>query len=107
MNKPTKPQGIVDRWAKKPLDYEPGARWQYSNTGYVVAGMIVEKVARRAADDNTSTGAYSRRSECTRVDQDDTNTPAFPAGYHRFALGPVRVASRRRAAGSMPPASCR
>ena len=26
------------------------------------------------------------------VDQDDTNTPAFPAGYHRYALGPVRVA---------------
>ena len=27
-------------------------------------------------------------------DQDDTNTPAFPAGYHRFALGPVRVAQQ-------------
>jgi CubicO group peptidase (beta-lactamase class C family) len=26
------------------------------------------------------------------LDQDDTNTPAFPAGYHRLALGPVRVA---------------
>jgi hypothetical protein len=26
------------------------------------------------------------------LDQDDTNTAAFPAGYHRFALGPVRVA---------------
>jgi CubicO group peptidase (beta-lactamase class C family) len=27
------------------------------------------------------------------VDQDDTNTPAYPTGYHRFALGPVRVAT--------------
>jgi CubicO group peptidase (beta-lactamase class C family) len=27
-------------------------------------------------------------------DQDDTNTPAFPAGYNRFALGPVRVAQQ-------------
>jgi hypothetical protein len=26
------------------------------------------------------------------LDQDNTNTPAFPAGYHRFAIGPVRVA---------------
>src|SRR5580765_3377465 len=24
MSHPTKPQGIVDRWAKKPLDFEPG-----------------------------------------------------------------------------------
>jgi CubicO group peptidase (beta-lactamase class C family) len=26
------------------------------------------------------------------MDQDDTNTAAFPAGYHRNALGPVRIA---------------
>ena len=45
MATPTTPQGILDIWAKKPLDYEPGTQWQYSNTGYVVAGQIVEKVA--------------------------------------------------------------
>src|SRR5215218_8045796 len=45
MKAPTAPQGIVDRWAKKPLDYEPGTRWQYSNTGYVVAGLIAEKAS--------------------------------------------------------------
>src|SRR6476620_912260 len=45
MRKPTAPQGIVDKWARKPLDYEPGSRFQYSNTGYVVAGMIAEKVS--------------------------------------------------------------
>jgi D-alanyl-D-alanine carboxypeptidase len=27
------------------------------------------------------------------INQDDTNTAAFPAGYHRYALGPVRVAA--------------
>ncbi|HEX5416789.1 MAG TPA: serine hydrolase domain-containing protein, partial [Chloroflexota bacterium] len=31
MTHPTTPQGIVDRWAKKPLDFAPGTRWQYSN----------------------------------------------------------------------------
>lgn len=45
MEIPTTPQGIVDRWAKKPLDFAPGSQWQYSNTGYVVAGMIIEKVS--------------------------------------------------------------
>ena len=45
MEKPVTPQQIVDRWAKKPLDFAPGTQWQYSNTGYVVAGMIVEKAA--------------------------------------------------------------
>src|SRR6476620_2025476 len=35
MNVPTTPQHIVDKWAKKPLDFQPGDQWQYSNTGYV------------------------------------------------------------------------
>src|SRR5437773_8333913 len=46
MLKPVTAQQIMDTWAKKPLDYEPGTKWQYSNTNYVIAGVIVEKVAR-------------------------------------------------------------
>ena len=42
MMKPTNPQQILDVWAKKPLDFEPGTEWQYSNTNYVVAGRIAE-----------------------------------------------------------------
>src|SRR2546423_9007348 len=41
----TTAQKIMDTWAKKPLDFEPGTRWQYSNTNYVIAGVIVEKAA--------------------------------------------------------------
>jgi CubicO group peptidase (beta-lactamase class C family) len=33
MVEPVTPEGIMDRWARKPLDYEPGTKWQYSNTG--------------------------------------------------------------------------
>ena len=36
---------IIDRWARKALDFEPGTAWQYSNTNFVVAGKIVEKVS--------------------------------------------------------------
>ena len=36
---------ILRQWARQPLDFAPGERWQYSNTGYVVAGVIFEKVA--------------------------------------------------------------
>src|SRR5271163_4660283 len=45
MMKPETAQQILDTWAKKPLDFEPGTRWQYSNTNYVIAGEIVEKVS--------------------------------------------------------------
>jgi CubicO group peptidase (beta-lactamase class C family) len=91
MTVPTDPQGIVDKWAKKPLDYEPGTRWQYSNTGYVVAGRIAEKVSGEPLMQYLGRKIFTPLG-MHPLNQDDTNTAAFPAGYHRFALGPVRVA---------------
>lgn len=90
MTHPVTPQGIADRWAKKPLDYPPGTRWQYSNTGYVVAGMILEKVSGEPLMQFLQERIL-RPLGIHAIDQDDANGPAFPAGYHRFALGPVRV----------------
>ena len=45
MRKPVTAEAILERWAKKPLDFEPGTKWQYSNTNYVAAGVIAEKAA--------------------------------------------------------------
>jgi CubicO group peptidase (beta-lactamase class C family) len=42
--KPTDPATTVKEWAGKPLDFEPGTKWQYSNTNFVLLGLIVEKV---------------------------------------------------------------
>jgi CubicO group peptidase (beta-lactamase class C family) len=38
------PMDTVKEWAGKPLDFEPGTEWQYSNTNYVLLSLIVEKV---------------------------------------------------------------
>lgn len=43
--KPVDPLALIHVWAEKPLDFEPGTDWQYSNTNYVLAGLIVEKVS--------------------------------------------------------------
>ena len=94
MEKPTTPQHIVDKWAKKPLDFQPGTRWQYSNTGYVVAGMIAEKVSGQELVAFLKQRIFTPLGMASVRNQDDTNTSAFPAGYHRFALGPVRVAQQ-------------
>jgi D-alanyl-D-alanine carboxypeptidase len=42
--KPRDPAVTVHEWAGKPLDFEPGTLWQYSNTNYVLLSLIVEKV---------------------------------------------------------------
>jgi D-alanyl-D-alanine carboxypeptidase len=90
MAKPTSPQGIVDRWAKKPLDFQPGDQWQYSNTGYVVAGMIAEKASGESLMAYLKRRIFDPLGMKSVQDLDDTNGPAFPHGYGRYALGPVR-----------------
>ncbi|MBB4153484.1 CubicO group peptidase (beta-lactamase class C family) [Sphingomonas jinjuensis] len=90
MATPTTPQNIVDRWAKKPLDFEPGTQWQYSNTGYVVAGLIVEKVAGMPLLAFLQQRVF-KPLDIRALDQDLAVGPGFPQGYGRYALGPVRV----------------
>lgn len=43
--KPVDPKAIIMEWATKPLDFEPGTQYQYSNTNFVLAALIVEKVS--------------------------------------------------------------
>ena len=43
--KPVTADKILDLWARKPLDFDPGTEWQYSNTNFVIAGLIVEKAS--------------------------------------------------------------
>ena len=45
---------MANIWAKKPLDYSPGTRWQYSNTGYIIAGLIIQI---RLASSGTAAGS--------------------------------------------------
>ena len=92
MKTATAPQGIIDRWARKPLDYAPGTRWQYSNTGYVVAGLVVEKAAGEPLMTYLHRRVFAPLG-MRPVNIDDSNGAAFPAGYTRYALGPVRVAA--------------
>lgn len=35
---------IIDLIGKEPLEFNPGEKWKYSNTGYFLLGMIIEKV---------------------------------------------------------------
>jgi CubicO group peptidase (beta-lactamase class C family) len=38
------PRQMVDLVRDKPLDFQPGEKFNYSNTGYIVLGMVIEKV---------------------------------------------------------------
>lgn len=41
---------LVARAMKHPLDFSPGTGWAYSNTGFIVAGMLIERVTGRSLE---------------------------------------------------------
>lgn len=45
MQQPIDPDVLLRQYASGFLDFEPGSRWSYSNTGFVLAGRVVERVA--------------------------------------------------------------
>ncbi|HYM62039.1 MAG TPA: serine hydrolase domain-containing protein [Thermoanaerobaculia bacterium] len=88
-------QEIVDQWAKKPLDFEPGAKWQYSNTNYVIAGMIVERVSGTTLLDFLQKRVFGPLHMTTVSNTDEAPLgPGDPARYLRYALGPLRPAPK-------------
>jgi D-alanyl-D-alanine carboxypeptidase len=95
MLQPTTAQKILDKWAHIPLDFAPGTRWQYSNTNYVIAGMIVEKAAGEpllSLLQKKVFGPLGMKS-VTNTDQEKL-PPSDPTGYMRYALGPLHPAPK-------------
>jgi len=95
MLEPISARKLMDTWAKIPLDFEPGTKWQYSNTNYVIAGVIVEKVAGRPFFQYLQQNIFKPLGMTSVMDVDqDRLTESDPIGYVRYALGPLRVAPK-------------
>jgi CubicO group peptidase (beta-lactamase class C family) len=88
----TTPQHILDVWAKKPLDFEPGTQWQYSNTNYVIIGQIIEKITGKPLIDFLRTRIFEPLGMHTPIDVGrDPWSESDPAGHTTYALGPARA----------------
>ena len=95
MRQPASAQQILDTWAKKPLDFEPGTKWQYSNTNFVIAGRIVETITGAPLMDLLTTRIFRPLGMHSVWNSDQTKlTTADATPYIRNALGPLRLAPK-------------
>src|SRR2546423_187526 len=74
---------------------EPGAKWQYSNTNYVMGGLIVERTAGTPLVDFLQKRIFGPLGMKSVFDTDAAPLPAGePKRYQRFGLGRVRPAPK-------------
>ena len=70
--------------ASFPLEFEPGTRWKYSNTGYVVLGILIGKVAGQFYGDYLKEHVFKPLDmETARIINEADIIPHRAAGYRR------------------------
>jgi CubicO group peptidase (beta-lactamase class C family) len=88
MQKPATADAIIDEYATRPLDFDPGTRWSYSNTNFLILGRVVEQASGQPF------GAFLAQRIFTPVGMTHTQfdpiepTQPMATGYTTFALGP-------------------
>jgi CubicO group peptidase (beta-lactamase class C family) len=92
------PQSIIEKYARQALQFEPGTQWSYSNTGYHLAGLILERVTEE------SFGAFLTRSvlapsgmRSSFFNDPAIGSPQLLQGFTRYALGPQHEIAAERA----------
>ncbi len=71
-----------------PLNYPPGSRWKYSNSGYILAGILVTRVSGMFYGDFLAREIFAPLGMHTaRIISDSDIIPNRAAGYLRTASG--------------------
>jgi len=97
---------VIDISKDKPMEFSPGERWEYCNSGYILLGAIIEKVSGKAYADFLQErifGPLSLKSSC----YDSTSriiprrVPGYAKGNDGFENAPYLSLSQPYAAGSL------
>jgi len=88
----TTPEKLVARFRDKPLEFEPGEKWNYSNSGYVLLGYLIEKISGESYE------AFVQKNIFTPLGMKDSGydsnfaiIPRRATGYEPGPNGPVNA----------------
>lgn len=87
MRKPIDPDQLLKEYAGGNLDFRPGTRWSYSNTGFILLGRVVERLSGK------SFGEFLGERILKPLEMNDTlyepkeDHKGLAIGHSAFALG--------------------
>ncbi|MBI4500477.1 MAG: serine hydrolase [Gemmatimonadetes bacterium] len=89
---PTTPEELVKRFRDKPLNFRPGERWEYSNSGYVLLGHLVERISGERYRDFVQDNIFKPLGlKESGYDSNSAIVPNRASGYAPGPNGPVNA----------------
>lgn len=90
--KDTNPTELVARFRDKPLEFEPGSKFNYSNSGYVLLGYLIEKVSGQTYADFLQQNIFTPLGmKDTGIDSNAAILPQRAQGYSPSPKGMVHA----------------
>lgn len=87
MRQPIDPDELLRQYAGGKLDFEPGSKYSYSNTGYILLGRVVEKVSGKPFGEFLAERIFQPLGMHNTVHEPNLSDPRLARGYTTFALG--------------------
>ncbi len=82
-------QDYVKLYEKRPLLFEPGSRWEYSNFGFILLGAVIEKVSGQSYYDYVREHVFKPAGmDSTASLAEDQTVPRRSVGYMKPGPGP-------------------
>lgn len=79
---------LIARFADRDLEFEPGSKWAYSNSGYMVLVAIIEKASRQSLEDYMQATIFEPLEMTdTGADVSEDILPRRASGYSPTAEG--------------------
>ena len=83
------PEKLVARFRDKPLDFQPGEKWSYSNSGYVLLGYLLEKASGESYEKFVQGNIFGPLG--MKDSGYDSNSAIIPRRAAGYAPGPVNA----------------
>ena len=86
------PEKLVEWFRDKPLEFEPGTKWNYSNSGYILLGYLIEKISGQSYSDFVQQNIFTPLGmKDSGYDSNSTIIAHRAAGYTPGKSSPVNA----------------